>query len=146
MTVSRARLVALGSVLCALVAGCYASHERIVDLDGRPDAGTPVDAPRLRLDAGPCDPFPSFERGCARAEDCSVGVHQIDCCGTHRALGIAERARARFSELEVECRRSFPDCMCAAGPTLADDGSTAASDMPAVACLEGRCVTSFREE
>lgn len=145
MSCARPLLVALVTFCVVLAPACYASHTRERD-GGRLDAGATRDTPVARPDAGPCEPFPSFDRGCARAEDCSVGFHQTDCCGTVRALGLAERVRAAFSELEVRCRAEYPDCMCAAGPTTADDGSTAASDMPAVACLAGTCTTSFSDD
>lgn len=125
--------------IVALALGCYASHGRDGGAVGARDGA--IDAPRSCLDR-----FPSFDRACEVPEDCSLGVHRIDCCGTSRAIGIAERDRARFSELEAACRRELGECMCRAGPTVADDGSTAFSDMPAVACLAGTCVSSFADD
>ena len=132
--------------LFVLAPGCYASHGLFGDAgSSRADAAA-ADARPVPTDAGICEPFPPFDRRCSGPDECSIGVHQIDCCGTHRALGLAERVRASFSELEVDCRNAMPACDCPPGPTVADDESTAFSDMPAVACIDGICVSSFRDD
>ena len=86
--------------------------------------------------------FPSFDRTCGMDVDCAVVSHQVDCCGSRAALGVAAREVVRFSEAERACASMFPACDCAAQPTTADDGTTGSGDAR-VACVAGQCTSTF---
>lgn len=84
--------------------------------------------------------FPSFDRTCAAAEDCSLVFHQLDCCGTLVAWGLNSNDAKPFAEVEAMCQMQFPMCDCSPMPTVTDDGKTvedAATIM--VACMDGSC-------
>ncbi len=103
------------------------------------DGGTAPDAMSMGV---ACFPDPPIARGCGAAGDCIVVLHQIDCCGTFRAIGIAGSDRDRFDDEEALCEASYPRCRCAARPTEADDGSTGSAE-PNVDCRAGVCTSSF---
>lgn len=88
-------------------------------------------------DAG-CLPPP--DRSCAAASDCALLNHQIDCCGSEIALGIASSARPAAEQAEGVCAAQWPKCKCLARETVADDGKGIgdASGLE-LRCTAGRC-------
>jgi len=90
----------------------------------------------------PCALVKPFEwaNSCATDSDCALALHQVNCCGTYHAWGIAATGAQAFAEAEAACEASYPACGCASQPTLAQDGNTASSlDDLAVTCQEGAC-------
>lgn len=86
--------------------------------------------------------FPEFDRSCAETADCALGFHQIDCCGSLAALGISADAAKLFADAEAECMMQYPQCDCAAKPTVADDGSsTPDNNVIGVSCVDSQCVS-----
>lgn len=67
--------------------------------------------------------FPEFERTCVEDSDCTLVLHQVDCCGSMVAWGLANDAAKSFAEAEAICQAMFPMCDCAPMPTIADDGT-----------------------
>lgn len=119
-----------GDVACTLRA--------CASLDGGSDGGDVV------MCTGATPSFPSFNRSCALASDCAKAIHQINCCGSQRALGLRVSEKARFDAAEKICRGQYPGCGCAAAPTIAEDGKSSAdfdgSDIQ-VDCRAGACTT-----
>jgi hypothetical protein len=87
--------------------------------------------------------FPVFSRSCSDVTDCAIANHQIDCCGSTIATGIAATDLNSFEASEASCAALFPACGCASQPPILDDGSSAINfDTIDVACsLEGFCAT-----
>jgi hypothetical protein len=95
--------------------------------------------------AGGGGSFPSFDRSCRAAGDCTVAVHQTDCCGNSRAMGINASQRAAFDRAEAVCRPMYPRCGCPAHPPVTDDGAAADFSTPIpVECRAGTCTTYQR--
>jgi len=89
--------------------------------------------------------FPTFSSACGAADDCVVAVHQTDCCGNQRGLGIAASQRAAFEAAEAVCRPMYPRCGCPTRGILCDDERwTFSADTVGVACRAGRCTTFVR--
>lgn len=89
--------------------------------------------------------FPTFDSTCAAASDCVVVIHQTDCCGNLRGLGLRGNQRAAFDAAEAVCRPLFPRCGCPTRGILADDMMwTFAAESVGVACTAGRCTTFVR--
>lgn len=92
--------------------------------------------------------FPTFDRACSTASDCAIGIHQVNCCGTLDATGIASTASASFAAAEATCDAMYPGCGCAEEPTMTDDGGTVPAGSGAsgivVECVMGVCTTSVR--
>ncbi len=115
------------------------------------DASTSKDA--VAIDARPmtCDAgtFPTFDNGCSDTINCSIGLHQINCCGTLLAIGINHAFRDAFDKAEASWRMACPAaCGCVAGPTRAEDGKVGSSQSVMVTCESsgpgsGRCTTFF---
>jgi hypothetical protein len=123
----------------ALMAACEVEYPAA---DAGSDAGSAADAAAL-LACG-ADPFPSIDRGCQVDQDCVAVEHQINCCGTLRAIGVRAAAKAAFDAAEASCRSAYPLCDCASQVTQADDGTSAAgAQAAAVRCADGSCRTSF---
>ncbi len=102
-----------------------------------PDAGAPV-----VCGAGGGGSFPMFDRRCTAASDCTIAVHQTDCCGNSHALGIRADQRMAFTAAETTCDGMYPRCGCPARPTVADDGMVAIPPATlAVDCRVGVCTT-----
>jgi hypothetical protein len=102
-----------------------------------PDAGAVVCT-------GASSTFPTFDRACATASDCFIGIHQSDCCGSHQALGITISQRSVFLATEMTCEGMYPACGCIARPTQLDDATTTpiTNEYAIVAaCDSGRCTT-----
>lgn len=108
------------------------------------DAGA-LDAGAAIVCSGPgISTFPTFDRACAGDGDCVVVEHQVNCCGTLRALGIRADQQAAFDAAEATCRGMYPGCGCAAMVTRADDDTTFDGTNPArVLCSAGQCTSTF---
>lgn len=90
--------------------------------------------------------FPTFDRTCSGPEDCTIALHQSDCCGSIVALGIAASEREAFDAAEAICQPMWPGCRCAPQPTMADDGTNASlGGEPVVECNAGTCTTTYPE-
>lgn len=63
----------------------------------------------------------AFDRTCTTDEDCAIGLHQSDCCGTVRAMGISTSAEDRFASMESVCAPTWPECDCMTRGTITDD-------------------------
>jgi hypothetical protein len=85
--------------------------------------------------------FPTFTKGCTTADNCSIGFHQTDCCGTQVALGFNHSQRDAFDNAEMAWDMTCPACGCAAQPLMAEDGKTCTMQMVTVACDNGMCTT-----
>lgn len=83
--------------------------------------------------------FPQFAKTCASDADCFVALHQINCCGTLGAFGLAAGEKAAFAAAEAQCQAQYPDCKCAQQPTMGEDGyTTKDTDFKAV-CQDSQC-------
>ena len=86
----------------------------------------------------------SFARNCLSQDECIAFEHQINCCGTKRALGMRSDQGGALSSFEATCRAGYPACGCAELATQADDGTTSTSGEPArAACVAGVCTSTF---
>lgn len=119
------------------------------------DAGADAPAPDASADAAPADAaivctgmsstFPAFRQDCAGDSDCVVAVHQTDCCGNQRGLGLHASQRAAFDAAEAVCRPMYPRCGCPTRGVLCDDERwTFGADTIGVACRANRCTTFVR--
>lgn len=108
--------------------------------DAQPADMTPdFDSGISEVDAGVCGFVDALnESGCSSDDDCRIGLHQINCCGTHYAVGFKASEEAAFDSMEAVCAASYPRCRCAVGPTGTDSGETVVpgeSDAIQVACV-----------
>lgn len=91
---------------------------------------------------GPPHTFPQFDRTCGIVDDCDIGFHQIDCCGSRAAIGINSGERDNFDGAEANCEAQYPPCGCAPRPTSAEDGQqTRDESRISVRCANGECRT-----
>ena len=106
---------------------------------GDQDAAT---APTVKC-GGDAPAFPTFSKTCAKATDCFPAFHQVNCCGTRVAVGLATADKAAFDAAEATCEAQYPKCKCATQPTLAEDGFLAmdGEGTVGVRCDEGLCST-----
>jgi hypothetical protein len=91
-------------------------------------------------EGSPNFPTPPFDKSCASAADCFVGIHLADCCGSRIALGYNDSARSAFDSFEADCTmRAVCDC-----PQDSDrlEGGQATSDIASAypECVTGQCV------
>ncbi len=135
--------------------GCYYTDACLIpDCPDVVDAGDPAEPdawdpgdPGSGHDAGPAvqcgsfpPVFPDFDESCQTDQDCVVVFHQVNCCGTEVAWGIAASAKAAFDEAEKVCRSQVPGCGCPALPTEAEDGNTHWDAAQfSVTCKTGEC-------
>ena len=86
--------------------------------------------------------FPEFDRSCEEEDDCEIVLHQTDCCGNQRIIGINEAETGRFEAAEAECRSEYPGCGCPASAPVTDAG-IAAWDLETVEvmCRDEACFT-----
>jgi hypothetical protein len=97
------------------------------------------------IDAGPadtgtpCERTSNTPRACATKDDCEVGLMQINCCGTLRAMGYSKSQSASFLENTMACSASYPGCGCASGPTTDDYGKTGTEF--GFDCVSGKCMS-----
>src|SRR5687768_9101157 len=65
------------------------------------DGGTTDGGP---FDGGPpalaCEFVDTLDDGCGTDENCSIGIHQTDCCGNAAAIGFNHSERDRFDRDE----------------------------------------------
>lgn len=150
---------------CLLLTGCGsavaipddaledASADSNATADAASDTTAKTDASRADSPIGATDggrpllcsdpsTFPKFIKGCGTTENCSFGLHQIDCCGSKVAIGFNHSERTRFDEIEKAWQSTCPACDCREKPTLAEDGKTGTTF--GVACVEGQCRTFVR--
>jgi hypothetical protein len=84
--------------------------------------------------------FPSFKGApCMDNNECSLGTHQLDCCGSLQAIGFALGDFDAFDAAEDKCRAQYPRCDCAAQPTIDDDGNTSPTDFFLGLCVDNIC-------
>lgn len=103
--------------------------------DAQSDTGT---GPVSCFGAG--DPvFPTFDKECADDDGCAVALHQVNCCGTFEALGIAKGEVAAFDAAEALCQSQYPDCGCASFPTTDEQGQTGIAFV--ATCDAGACTS-----
>lgn len=89
-----------------------------------------------------CEQAARFEGldGCAGDDGCVVAFHQVNCCGTRVAWGIATAQQPAFGLAEAACRDLYPACGCPMSATQAQDGNTAwQEDAFAASCTAGHC-------
>ena len=106
------------------------------------DAG----APELVWCSAPSPATSSFpiHRECSVDSDCTVVMHQMDCCGTVAAVAVSTASAASFAQDEAACASAFPHCGCFSNGSFADDGTQGTSDASARArCLAGRCTSTL---
>ncbi len=119
----------LRSLVIVFVAGCATHHG-----DGSPDASA------VSCGIG-SSTFPTFDATCNTVSDCAIAVHQINCCGSKEALGIATSAVAAFNAAEHTCESEYPACGCAEAPEVAQDGRDASQGTITVECSAHTCMT-----
>ena len=87
--------------------------------------------------------FPALAKACTSDTDCFVAQHQINCCGTKLAIGLAHSDKAAFEAAEAVCQSQYPGCGCAQFETMAEDGYSSFTDGDfAATCQAGLCRTS----
>jgi hypothetical protein len=85
--------------------------------------------------------FPTFDKTCSTVSDCTIVHHQLDCCGSREALGIANSAVPTFDAAETACEAESPACECAEAPEVAEDGRNTLAGTIAVECSVHSCMT-----
>jgi hypothetical protein len=91
------------------------------------------------------DGFPMFDKTCTAATDCVFGVHQTDCCGSTRAIGMNKAEQARFDADEKVCTDQYAQCACPAFFTISEDGQRAMDGkMIVVECQSSQCMTTVK--
>jgi hypothetical protein len=135
---------ALGiSLLFVTVCGCPTSTTQTGDSGSTVDAASGTDAASA-TDAGPptadtgssaCAYVDTLDRSCASDTDCTVGLHQTNCCGS--SVMIAYRStHTEVPALESQCMASYPACGCPAMLPTTDSGETVTdTSMVHAACV-----------
>jgi hypothetical protein len=105
----------------------------------------------VAVDAGPaCGTSPAdfesrFDRHCTGDSECTVAIHQTDCCGNQDAFGV-NTGETRFGAAESACQATYPGCGCAAfGVTI--EGSMTRVPSPtdvSAMCRSGQCIAVAR--
>jgi hypothetical protein len=85
--------------------------------------------------------FPTFSKACRGDGECAIGVHQINCCGSQKAIGMNRGEVPRFEAAEKLCRSQYPRCGCPTLPTVAEDGRSEIQGSILVRCDAGACMT-----
>ncbi len=116
---------------------------------GSSDGGTPQSTDAgVDCRGGSVSSFPAFDRTCVSDDDCTIALHETNCCGSLDVMGIAAAAAAVFAADEALCESMFPGCGCASGAVTTDDGASApegsAASAVVVHCVAGACTTSVR--
>lgn len=107
-----------------------------------PDGGSGTDGGDVVMCTGATPSFPSFDKTCSTAADCFIGLHQINCCGSIKAIGINQAEKSRFAADEKICESQYPGCGCPGAPTVAEDGKfESGTRMIGVECPAGKCMT-----
>ena len=68
------------------------------------------------------DSFPTLTNDCTLDQDCTAGIHQVNCCGTDHAIGLNVRDTLRFDRAESICESQYAACECADLGVECDDG------------------------
>ena len=90
--------------------------------------------------------MPSFSKACVVNADCYLALHQIDCGGTLKAIGINKQQAALFTSEEQKCRGYYPSCKMMQGPTQTEDGSIEfVGATLAASCVTGACQSHVKE-
>jgi hypothetical protein len=112
----------------------------------RPTGDAPVGDGGVTMTCGSVTvPFPAYTGRCSGDADCALGLHQSNCCGDVRAIGIEATLRMAFEAAEALCRPGYPGCGCPTRGILADDDRwTLDPRNVGVACRAGRCTTFVR--
>jgi len=93
-----------------------------------------------------CAGFPTtFVDGCVFDDNCVGEMHQVDCCGAMRVIGMNHSAALTFCTAEnggvgsTGCRASYPKpAPCSSSEIKADDGATTTDPTKvAVHCVAG---------
>src|SRR5262245_54415002 len=122
-----------------LLPGCHASVSATDDAAPTGDAIAGVQC------TGMSGMFPTFDKTCAVAGDCAIGVHQTNCCGATIALGLTKAEQSRFAAAEAQCVAQYPACGCPATPTVAEDDRTPiAGQSIVVECQSRMCMTTVK--
>lgn len=101
--------------------------------------------PPVMCEDGP-ENFPAFPKACQTADDCAIGYHAIDCCGSLLAIGIQIGDELNFMEAEALCQSQYPQCDCAPKLTIAEDGATQTEGLQVgVACQDMLCQTFIED-
>ncbi len=125
-------------LLVIATVGCGARSEE-------PDAAAASDAATTESDAGSdagaaptaCEQVEAIDRSCASDDDCAIGLHQTDCCGSVLVFAYRATEQPIYAARESECQASYPACMCAPMFPVADSGEPVSDSMDAQAA----CVT-----
>lgn len=126
---------ALGLALSlTMLCGCPSSSTQTTDAaigtdGGRDDDaatgtdGGPNDAGPAPSDAGasPCSYVDTLDRGCSADTDCTVGLHQTNCCGSSVMIGYRS-THTEVPALESQCMASYPACGCPSMLPTTDSG------------------------
>ncbi|GMV40778.1 MAG: hypothetical protein AMXMBFR64_24940 [Myxococcales bacterium] len=83
--------------------------------------------------------FPTFDKGCGSNAGCAVALHQVDCCGTAVALGIATSEVPAFEAAEALCLSQYPACDC--GPVSTTDEAGQVGSAFEATCDAGACTS-----
>lgn len=102
------------------------------------DAGAP-DAGAVMCAGGGATAFPMFDKSCRTDGDCFAALHQTDCCGNVRALGLNVSQQMAFTQAETTCRGQYPGCGCPARPPTDEDDRTSVTGDFGARCASGAC-------
>jgi hypothetical protein len=96
-----------------------------------------------------CTGFPTtFVRGCTNDDSCVGEIHQTDCCGALRVMGMNHSEASTFCPAErTACRSQYPTPPgCTSDRVVTDTGNTGSVDNVATRCADinqgvGTCTT-----
>jgi len=96
-----------------------------------------------------CTGFPTtFVRGCTNDDSCVGEIHQTDCCGALRVMGMNHSEASTFCPAErTGCRPQYPTPpVCTSDRVVTDTGNTGSLDNVAARCADinqgvGTCTT-----
>jgi len=135
--------------LCLLLVGCGgavsavdgggdaladAGSDSSTDAFTASDVSTSGDGPNAKCFGN----APSVDKSCS-SNDCAIGLHMTDCCGSLFAVGINQAQKAAFDAQEMKLESGCPMCDCAPKITQTESGGSCA--MPSVKCASGKCQT-----
>jgi hypothetical protein len=125
--------------LVALPIGCHSGIAPVGDASPSGDAVAGV------MCTGANGVFPAFDKTCTLADDCTIGIHQTNCCGATQAIGMTKAELSRFTAAEKVCVDQYPPCACPATPTAAEDGHTPVGGQAIVVeCQSRKCMTTVK--
>lgn len=98
-----------------------------------------------------CAGFPSsFVKGCGVDDNCVGEMHQVDCCGEMKVIGVNHSEAGKFCAAEIGSSTGGPGCRasytkpapCSSNVITAEDGATTTDPTKvAVRCDGGTCKT-----